>query len=246
MAQSSRPLIGITTGLTHNKAGSPICQVGQAYSLSIQNAGGIPVLIAIGSDADTLSALLQQVDGLLFSGGGDIDPKHFIGDPHPKVYGISPERDVLEFFLVEKALAVDLPLLAICRGVQVLNVALGGSLYTHISDQLENPLKHDWFPGYPRDKRAHRVQLNPGSKLSSIYGSQNIPVNSLHHQGIQRVGDGIQVTATAPDSLVEGLEVVDASFAVGVQWHPECLPDDPGSQALFRAFITAAANYANG
>jgi putative glutamine amidotransferase len=153
------------------------------------------------------------------------------------VYGISPERDILELALIEAFLDEGKPLLAICRGIQVLNVAFGGTLHTHIADQVDNALKHDWFPGYPRDKRAHTVSLKCESLLHEIFGADEIPVNSLHHQGIAQVGGGLEAIGFAPDGLVEALVVKDAAFALGVQWHPECLPEDPGMQALFIAFV---------
>jgi putative glutamine amidotransferase len=237
MSHPSQPLIGITGGLTHNSSGSPVCQVGQAYITAVSQAGGLPVMIPIGLKEQDLTALLDRLDGVLLSGGGDIDPGYFNGTAHPKVYGISPERDELELSLVERALEKGKPLLAICRGIQVLNVAMGGALYTHLQDQLESSLKHDWFPKFPRDKLAHTVSLKCESKLDQIYGEDEVQVNSLHHQGISRVGEGLVATAFAPDGLVEGLEVSGADFALGVQWHPECLPDDMGSQRLFAAFI---------
>ena len=239
MATQSQPLIGITGGLIQNSSGVPVCQLGQAYVTAVQRAGGIPLVIPVGIDESALVSLLSRLDGVLLSGGGDIDPTLFNGAPHPKVYGISPERDAMEIALVKIALEMDKPLLAICRGVQVLNVALEGGLYTHIQDQVERALKHDWFPKFPRDKLAHTISLKRESTLNRIYGADEIRVNSLHHQGISRVGKGLIATAFAPDGLVEGLEVTSAAFAIGVQWHPECLPDDPGSQKLFRAFIQA-------
>jgi len=243
MPASSHPLIGITSSLVRNRAGSMVCQVGQAYTGAVQSAGGIPMLIPVGLDDAQLSALVKRLDGVLFTGGADIDPQRFNGAPHPGVYGISPERDTLEFSMLDKALSTDKPLLAICRGIQVLNVAFGGSLYTHLADQRENTLKHDWFPGYPRDRLSHTVSLTCGSRLHNIYGQDDIRVNSLHHQGIQRIGDGLEAIAFANDGLVEGLSVTGASFALGVQWHPECLPDDPGTQKLFGTFIKACESH---
>jgi putative glutamine amidotransferase len=241
MTHPRQPLIGITSGLTQNSSGATVCQLGQAYVTAIQRAGGIPVVIPVGVDQPYTAGSLDRLDGLLLSGGGDIDPQRFDGLSHPKVYGISPERDALEISLVKSALLLDKPLLVICRGIQVLNVALGGTLYTHIQDQVEHSLKHDWFPKFPRDKLAHTVRLKSESMLNWIYGADEIRVNSLHHQGIARVGSGLAATAFAPDGLMEGLEVIDATFALGVQWHPECLPDDPGSQKLFSAFVSACS-----
>jgi putative glutamine amidotransferase len=232
-----KPLIGLTGGLGRNTSGSPVCQVGQAYVTAIQKAGGIPLLIPTSTNTDSLPLLIQRLDGLLLTGGGDLDPARFNGRPHPKVYGISPERDILELALIEAFLDEGKPLLAICRGIQVLNVAFGGTLHTHIADQVDNALKHDWFPGYPRDKRAHTVSLKCESLLHEIFGADEIPVNSLHHQGIAQVGGGLEAIGFAPDGLVEALVVKDAAFALGVQWHPECLPEDPGMQALFIAFV---------
>lgn len=233
----SQPLIGLTGGLGRNQSGSTVCQVGQAYVTAIQKAGGIPFLIPTGINTDSLQALIRRLDGLLLTGGGDLDPVRFNGRPHPKVYGISPERDILELQLIEEILETNKPLMAICRGIQVLNVAFGGTLHTHIADQVKNALKHDWFPGYPRDKLAHTVSLKCESLLHDIFGADEIPVNSLHHQGIAQVGEGLEAIGFAPDGLVEALVVKDAGFALGVQWHPECLPDDPGMQALFIAFV---------
>jgi putative glutamine amidotransferase len=240
MSSSHHPLIGITSSLTEDESGSPVSQIGQAYINAVQNAGGVPIIIPVGLNPAPLTDLLPRLDGLLLSGGGDIDPKRFNGQPNPKVSGVSPERDRIEFTLLEKALAAGKPLLAICRGIQVLNVAFGGDLYTHIQDQLEPALKHDWYPKFPRNKLAHTVSLKCGSKLHEIFGDDEIQVNSLHHQGISKVGKGLEATAFAPDGLVEGLEVQSAHFALGVQWHPECLPDDAGMQSLFRALIDAS------
>ena len=239
MGTSSPPLIGITSGLTHNEYGAPICQIGQAYVNAVHQAGGLSVVLPIGVTSTFSEDLIKRIDGLLVSGGGDIDPQRFNGILHPKVDHVSHERDILEIALVHTALAMEKPLLAICRGIQVLNVALGGTLYTHIEDQLENAFKHDWYPDFPRDKYTHTVSLKCESKLDQIYKADEIRVNSLHHQGIARIGKGLTATAYAPDGLVEGLEVYGAAFAVGVQWHPECLPNDPGTQSLFKAFIDA-------
>ncbi|QRN82477.1 gamma-glutamyl-gamma-aminobutyrate hydrolase family protein [Chloroflexota bacterium] len=242
MPISSHPIIGITGGNVKNKTGSYAFNVGQAYVTAIRHAGGIPLLIPLGTGKADLHRISQLVDGVLFTGGGDIETKRFNGQGHPRVYGISPLRDKLEFTLMDIALKDHKPLLAICRGIQVLNVTFGGGLYTDIADQLENALKHDWYPNYPRDKHAHTVSLKQDSILHEIFQADDVPVNSLHHQGVGKVGDGLEAVAFAPDGLVEGLFVKDQNFAVGVQWHPECLPDDSPMQALFKAFITACQN----
>ena len=242
MPTSPQPIIGITGGNINSKTGADTFTLGQAYITAIRQVGGIPLLIPLGTGRADLEKITQLVDGILFTGGGDIEVKHYNGQNHPKVANVSPRRDELEFALMELVLQKHLPFLAICRGVQVLNVAFGGTLYTHIEDQLENALKHDWYPDFPRDKRAHTVSLTPGSILNRIFDADEVSVNSLHHQGVAQVGEGLEAIAFAPDGLVEGLAVKDEKFAVGVQWHPECLPDDPKMQALFSAFITACQN----
>ena len=237
MNQHHQPLIGITGSLIRKKTGSLVCQVGQAYVTSIQKAGGIPMMIPVGIDIQSLDSLLPRLDGILFTGGPDIDPQRFNARTHPKVYGVSPARDTLEFALIQKVLAADKPMLAICRGIQVLNVACGGKLYLDIQDQKPKSLKHDWFPGFPRDKLAHTVSLTPGSQLKEIFGVDEIQVNSLHHQGVSQIGKGLTATAYASDGLVEGLEVNGKAFALGVQWHPESLPNDQNQKRLFQSFI---------
>ena len=239
MPASPRPIIGITGGNIKSKTGAYTFTLGQAYVKAIRHAGGIPLLIPLGTGRADLRRIIQLVDGILFTGGGDVAIERFKGQEHPKVANVSPLRDQLEFTLMELVFEEHLSLLAICRGIQVLNVAFGGTLYTHIEDQLDNALKHDWYPNFPRDKHAHTVSLAYGSVLHEIFEVDEVPVNSLHHQGIAKVGEGLEAIAFAPDGLVEGLAVVDEKFAVGVQWHPECLPDDPEMQALFKAFITA-------
>lgn len=239
MPHNQQPLIGLTSYLTTNAAGSPQCQVPKAYVTAVQTAGGTPLMIPIGSDLNHLDDLVTRLDGILLTGGGDIDPNYYHGDDHPKISFVSPERDALEFALLEIALAADKPVLAICRGIQVLNVAFGGDLYPHIPDGIENAFKHDWFPGYPRDKLAHKVYILPGSKLHGIFGTEEIQVNSLHHQAIRHIGHGLEGTAFAPDEVVEGLEVKGAGFALGVQWHPECMPGDGLMKNLFRTFVDA-------
>jgi len=242
MSSAQPPLIGITAGILKNSSGVPVSQIGQAYIQAVQHAGGVPVIISAGIDESSLSELVSRLDGFILSGGADIDPQRFNGKSHPRVAGVSPERDRLEFALLKKVIKADKPLLAICRGIQVLNVGFGGTLYTHIEDQLKGALKHDWFPGYPRDRRAHNVSLEEGSFLGCLFGAGEISVNSLHHQGIDRLGNGLKPIGYAPDGLVEAVVVRDARFALGVQWHPECLPDDPHSQALFRVFVETCDN----
>lgn len=229
------PLIGITT--SHNDASSVLSNV---YIQAIVRAGGLPVLVPVGYPETALGALRARLDGLLLTGGNDIDPVLFGGQPHPRVKGIDAGRDGLEIALARLAAETRWPLLGICRGAQVLNVALGGGLYTDVGDQLPGALKHDCWDTYPRDYLAHTVTLEPGSRLEAILGGRRVGVNSLHHQGVERIAPGLQAVAVSDDGLVEGLELPESPFALGVQWHPECLPDSEAMQSLFRAFVRSA------
>ena len=231
------PLIGITTYRATNNAGNPILALGENYVKSVAQAGGIPVLLPLELPEDQLDSLLSRLDGALFSGGGDIDPALYGMESAPEVKGVSPERDRTEIRMLKAAVSRGLPFLGICRGLQVINVALGGTLYTDIAAQRPNALKHDYYPDYPRDLRPHTVTIQPGSRLHATLGLTETPVNSLHHQGIRDLAEPLRPVAFAPDGLVEGIELPDHPFGLGVQWHPEWLT----ARALFRAFVEAAA-----
>ncbi|MEJ2758946.1 MAG: gamma-glutamyl-gamma-aminobutyrate hydrolase family protein [Anaerolineales bacterium] len=226
------PLIGVTTLLSS----SP-----KTYPTALIKAGAIPVLIPTNLPPENYPDLLKRLDGIIFSGGGDIDLQYFPGEPHPKIYGVDLERDAFELSLARLAVDRDLPLMGICRGFQVINVALGGTLYTHILDQLPNALEHSCYPANPPDFLAHDVNLRPGTKLAAIFQAETIKVNSLHHQGTKQLAPGLIPAATAPDGLLEAFEIPDHPFGLAVQWHPEWMPDDENMQRLFRTFVSAAA-----
>lgn len=236
------PLIGITIGRTQN-ANSPLptATVSEAYLRAVQAAGGIPLLIPASTPAERLNDLFARLDGFLFTGGGDIDPQRFAGLPHPEIYDIDAGRDTVELELVRLAAAHNRPFLGICRGIQVINVALGGSLYTDLAAQMPGALKHDYYPNIPRDHLAHAVRLQAGSQLSRTLGAEQVEVNSLHHQGVQRLASDLTACAFAPDGLIEGVELSGHRFGIGVQWHPEWLQHLPTMRALFSELIQAAA-----
>jgi len=236
------PLIGVTT----RKARSELYQIDviqapRPYSEALVRAGAIPVLIPLNLPLDKLRELLGRLDGLVFTGGGDIEIHRFNGEPHDKLYDLDAERDEIEIQLVRQAAEDNKPFLGICRGLQITNVAFGGSLYTHIPDQLPGALKHSNFPDHPWDYLAHPVQLSEGSLLAEILGEPIVEVNSLHHQGIKELAAGLRAVASAPDGLVEAIELPEHPFALGVQWHPECLPQDARMQNLFRALVQASS-----
>jgi putative glutamine amidotransferase len=234
-----KPLIGITTNQSKNIHGHPTVFLMQSYINAVMQAGGVPVLIPSMIHEDGWDAVYARIDGILFSGGGDISLDHFHGDPHPRIDDVDPERDSVELKLINAAASDGKPFLGICRGAQLVNVGLGGTLYTHIHDQLPNSLDHD-YPGNMRMVFVHEVKLEEGARIAEIFGEPIIKVNSLHHQGLKDIAPSLRVTGHAPDGLVESVELPDHPFGLAVQWHPEWLTDEEPTQNLFRKFVEAA------
>ena len=234
-----KPLIGITTNHSTNLYGQPTVMLMQSYVNAVMQAGGVPVLIPSMIAEDGWDTVYARLDGILFSGGGDLSLDFSPGDPHPRIDDVDPARDLIEFKMVRAAVSDGKPFLGICRGCQTLNVALGGSLYTHLRDQLPNALDHD-YPGNQRTILVHEVQLEEGTRLAEIYGEPIIKVNSLHHQGLKNIAPSLRITAHASDGLVEAVELPDHPFGLAVQWHPEWLTDQQTTRNLFRKFIEAA------
>lgn len=212
--------------------------VNQDYVEAVVRAGGTPVLFPVTSDLDRLSALLNQVDGLLLTGGVDVDPAEYGEQKKPCCGDCSACRDSMEFPLCRAALNRRMPVFAICRGMQVLSCVLGGNLYQDLSEQFGTALLHPRYD-MPEDP-VHTVEVKPGTLLFSIVGVPSLNVNSRHHQGVRKTGAGLNVCACAPDGLVEGVELPGYPFVLGVQWHPESLSDRyPEHQKLFDAFVSA-------
>lgn len=229
-----KPVVGITTYLTPARWAVwdlEAALIPAAYVRSVSRAGGSPLLVPPGADVETT---LGVVDGLVFSGGPDLDPSLYGAEPHAETLGVVRERDDFELALMQAALARDVPILAICRGSQVLNVLRGGDLEQHVPDRVGTEA-HREVPGVFSD---HGVEVKPGSRLAAILGDGH-EVKSSHHQGFGRVGDGLTVTAHAPDGEVEGLEDTTRRFAVGVLWHPE----EGEDLALFEALVAEASEY---
>jgi len=234
----SHPLIGIPCFSASEEEPAFFGQ-NQSYIRAVEREGGIPLLIPFLSD-DSLEEVASRLDGLLLAGGGDVSPARY-GEANLYSRGLNEERDRVELFLARWALSHGLPLLAICRGIQVLNVAAGGSLYQDIASQVPGALKHDYYPHYPRHHLAHAVVVEPGTRLAKLVGDGRLRVNSLHHQAVKEVAPGLVVSARAEDGLVEGLEHPQHPFALGVQWHPEELVDKaPVMRRLFEGFVEAA------
>ena len=238
----NRPLIGLTTyRKTLQTSSTTLVGLPPSYVEAVSAAGGAPVLIPGGLDEDALRAILARLDGLLLSGGGDIAGEHYASEHHDFIFDVDPDRDRTELFLARAAVESDKPLLAICRGHQLLNVALGGSLYEDVLRLMPAAIKHDYWGEYPRSFLSHEVTVCEGSLLARRVGEKTLHVNSLHHQGVRELGRGLAAAAYAPDGLIESVEVQGHRYALGVQWHPENLIDhDPAMLSLFRGLVEAA------
>lgn len=234
-----KPLIGITTNQSTNEYGQPTIMLMQSYVNAVTQAGGVPILIPSIIAEDGWEAVYSRLDGILFSGGGDISLDFFPGDPHPRIDGVDLARDSVELKFIQTAASDGKPFLGICRGCQVLNVALGGTLYTHIPDQLPNALDHD-YPGNKRMVLVHEVKIEEGTRTAEIYAEPIIKVNSLHHQGLKDIAPTLRIAGYSPDGLVEAIELPDHPFGLAVQWHPEWLTEQEYTRNLFRKFVEAA------
>jgi len=236
-----KPLIGITTYQSKNVHGHPTVVLMQSYVQAVMQAGGVPVLIPSMIAEDGWDALYSRLNGILFSGGGDIGLEYSPGDPHPRINDVELDRDSVEFKLIQASASDGKPFLGICRGCQVLNVALGGTLYTHIHDQLPDALDHA-YPGNLRTVLVHEVKVEEGTRVAEVMGEPILKVNSLHHQGVKDIAPSLRVAGHAPDGLVEAIELPNHPFGIGVQWHPEWLTDQETTRNLFRKFVEAAGN----
>ena len=230
-----RPLIGITTYVTaavHGDWEEESALVPVDYVRAVEHAGGRPLLVP--PSADAVEETLDALDAVIFSGGGDLDPATYGQEAHPETNGIVEERDRGELALLQAALARDMPVLAVCRGSQVLNVALGGDLVQHLPDEVGHD-RHKHTPGQFAD---HRVTLEADTRLGSLLG-EHAPVKSHHHQGFGRIGPGLRESAHADDGTVEALEDPSRRFTIGVLWHPEAGED----MRLFEELVGEAHAY---
>jgi putative glutamine amidotransferase len=241
----SRPLIGITAGFRAPQTDRevPTYVSYTAVADNVTRAGGLPVLVPVGVDDDTLRGIYERLDGVLLPGGGDIDSGHWGEALHPTVYGLDPARDRTEMTLARWATEDDRPIFGICRGHQVFNVALGAPLIQDIPSQFTSELTHNNFMPIPRTHLAHVVAIEPASQLARIVGATNaVQVNSIHHQAVRTPAPGLAVTAVSPDGLIEATEMPGKRFVLTVQWHPEDLSSDDRMFNLFREFVRAARN----
>ncbi len=237
-----KPLIGLTCSQrwSEDKNSNQLTLL-PSYVRAVEIAGGVPVIVPVNLGLDALGALFRRLDGILLPGGADVSASAYGVERVPSMYGEDPVRDAAEIALCRWAVRDDKPILAICRGIQVLNVALGGALYRHIADEFPTTLEHDHEYATQRASPIHEVSVETDSLLHAALGVERATVNSLHHQAVSRLGEGLRAVAHAPDGLTEGVEHPARRFALGVQWHPEELVDTvPAMRRLFWAFVQSA------
>jgi putative glutamine amidotransferase len=231
-----KPLIGLTTSRIPSPSKRPAFGTNVPYASSISDAGGLPVLIPLNLSNNDLDILLPRLDGILFTGGYDVDPQEYGNRPHPKVEGIDADRDRVEMHLLQALIQVGKPFLGICRGCQVINVAMGGTLFEDLPEQFLRRVQHDNHD-QPRNYLAHHVEIDPNSHLAKILKTDDAQVNSLHHQGVRQLAQTLRAAVIAPDGLIEAFELPNYSFGLAVQWHPEELQEYEPMRSLFQAFV---------
>ncbi|MBE2222094.1 MAG: gamma-glutamyl-gamma-aminobutyrate hydrolase family protein [Anaerolineae bacterium] len=214
-----------------------------AYLQAIMRVGGIPIMLPLGLSEADLVTVLAHVDGVLLPGGGDMHPRYYDEPMSDQIKRLDEERDWIELAVTRLAVVEEIPLLAICRGHQLLNVALGGSLWADIPSQMPGGVNHDFDEGHPPQYQAHSVMIEPVSLLAEVLGTTETAVNSLHHQGIKVLAPSLRASAFSPDGLIEAVEIPEHPFAIGVQWHPEWLLNESAAMVnLFDRFVQAAGN----
>jgi putative glutamine amidotransferase len=246
---SPPPLVGISTSEVRSPGNrEPVAQgepartelaLGERYLDAVRAAGGMPVILApVGPDE--IDTLVGRLDAIVLSGGPDLHPSAYGAPEHAQLGPTEPDLDRFELELTRAALTRAMPVFGICRGMQVLNVALGGTLHQHLPD-LEGGTEHRQTR--PNSEPTHRVTLGRNSRLTKVVGRRYLEVNSFHHQGLQTLGKGLSIAGHAPDGQIEAIEVSGRRFTFGVQWHAECLIERPEQLALFRGLVRAARGH---
>lgn len=234
--RDKKPIIGILTNIFTIEegqfAGMERIYVNREYVKTILKAGGIPVMLPIIEDLETICKQIENIDGLLLSGGQDLHPHHYNEEPSPKIGTICLERDRYEIAAVRHASSLNIPIFGVCRGLQLLNVVFGGSLHQDIPGHSQKMKREEAF---------HTIEIVPGTKMHKIFGAEKVKTNSFHHQAVKHLAPGFRATACANDGTIEGIERIEGSFVMGVQWHPEMMVNlHPEMQKLFDAFVAEA------
>jgi len=253
-----KPLIGVCANYLTDDSAGLAAGIGAKYQewqlladdyiVAIERAGGVPVILPITQDIETLTPILQKLDGILFSGGSDIDPNLYGEYPRFGLGAIEPRRDAHELRLAQKVLSeMNIPVLGICRGMQLLTVATGGTLYQDLATQKPDGINHS-VPKSIRHHAYHSVQMEIGSLLYNIFQGDDLRVNSFHHQAVKELGKGFKPTMIAPDGIIEGMEWEEPNrFVVAVQWHPEMMEEKVDTiRPIFTAFVEASKMTAGG
>ena len=235
-----KPVIGVTPLYDVEK--SSIWML-PGYMDGILQAGGVPVILPLSAEDADIERLFRVIDGLLLTGGQDVDPSLYGEERNEKCGEVYPPRDTLEKKLFQKAMSLDMPVFGICRGLQVINILMGGTLYQDLPTQFTSPNAENHRQTASRDTLTHKVTLVQSSPLYALLEAEKLPVNSFHHQGVRQLAPGLLPAAIAEDGLVEALYAPHKSFVQAVQWHPECcFETDEPSRKIFRAFINACAS----
>lgn len=230
--KSKPPLIGITTA---GQLDTRLFCIRGDYVEAVRLAGGLPILLPPGEPDPGL--ILERVDGLIFSGGGDIDPAAYNGSPHPTVYNVDEQRDRFELSLAKIALNTDTPILGICRGLEILVVATGGKLVAHVPDEFGSAIAHRTHQSRHCE---HSVQICPKSRLATLIKAPEPQIVSWHHQAVRTVPPGWRIAARASDGVIEAVEHETHPWAIALQWHPELAPNDPCQQRIFQSLVETA------
>jgi putative glutamine amidotransferase len=237
---SRYPLIGLPTLGIPPGPKPPRFGINQSYVRALAASGCAPVLIPLLEDDERLRAIYERLDGIVFPGGADVAPHEYREEPIDNLNVVEPERDRVELTLARWAFDDDLPMLGICRGQQLINVALGGTLYQDLIHQGATTVEHSDADGRARTKLIHRVRLDPDSRLAQLIDETSVDVNSLHHQAVKDVAPALRVTGTADDGVIEAVESPERRFWIAVQWHPEEIDDVPWVRRLFAGFARAS------
>jgi putative glutamine amidotransferase len=235
------PVVGLPTVAIPPGPKPPRFGINQSYVRALTAAGCAPVLVPLLSNDERLHAIYERLDGIVFPGGADVAPSEYGEEPIDDLNVIEPERDRTELTLARWAYEDNLPILGICRGQQLLNVALGGSLYQDLRHQGVTEVEHAEAHGRGRTAMIHQVQLDPGSRLAQLIDETSLDVNSLHHQAVKSVAPRLRVTGKSDDGVIEALESEDRRFLIAVQWHPEEIDEVPWVRRLFSGFVRAAS-----